>query len=234
MYLTTDVLLLADVFENFRTTCIESYKLDPAHYYTLPGFAWDACLLMTGVQLDVFSEDQNDMYLMTERGIRGGILVIPHRYSKANNKYMPDHNPHAPSKYIMYLDANNLYGWAMIQALPTGNYKPAKAKDFTAEKIRNMTNDQPIGYEFDVDLKYPKELHDYHNDYPLAAEKIAIQTEELSSHTKRIMKILETEHKPCEKLVPNLKDKKNHYRTLKFYLELGLKLVRINKVVSFA
>ena len=100
-----------------------------------------------------------------------------------------------------------------------------------------MTNDQPIGYEFDVDLEYPKELHDYHNDYPLAAEKIAVQTEELSFHTKRIMKILETEHKPCEKLVPNLKDKKNyviHYRTLKLYLELGLKLVRINKVVSFA
>ena len=121
LYLTTDVLLLADVFENFRTTCIESYKLDPVHYYTLPGFAWDACLLMTGVQLDVFLDDQNDMYLMTERGIRGGISVIPHRYSKANNKYMPDYNPHAPSKYIMYLDANNLYGRAMIQALPTGN-----------------------------------------------------------------------------------------------------------------
>ena len=125
----------------------------------------------------------------------------------------------------------------MIQALLIGDYKPAKAKDFTAEKICKMTNDQPIGYEFDVDLEYPKELHDYHNDYPLAAEKIAIQTEELSFHTKRIMKILETEHKPCEKLVPNLKDKKNyviHYRTLKLYLELGLKLVRINKVVSFA
>src|SRR5690606_41889129 len=77
IYLTTDVLLLADVFENFRKNCLAFYKLDPVHYYTLPGFAWDACLKMTGVKLDVFSEKQNDMYLMVERGIRGGILSFP-------------------------------------------------------------------------------------------------------------------------------------------------------------
>ena len=100
------------MFENFRSCCINSYKLDPVHYYTLPGFAWDAMLKMTNVKLDVFSEDQNDMYLMTERGIRGGISVISNRYSKANNKYLPEtYNKDEPSKYISYLDANNLYGY---------------------------------------------------------------------------------------------------------------------------
>jgi len=118
LYLRTDVLLLADVFENFRTNCINAYRLDPTHYYTLPGFAWDACLLMTDQKLDVFSEKQNDMYLMVERGIRGGISVIPHRYSKANNKYLKTFNPKEKAKYILYLDANNLYGWSMIQFLP--------------------------------------------------------------------------------------------------------------------
>ena len=97
LYLTTDVLLLADVFENFRSTSIKSYRLDPAHYYTLPGYSWDACLLMTGVKLDVFSQDQIEMFLMVEGGIRGGISTIPHRYSKVNHKYLKIFDPKKPS-----------------------------------------------------------------------------------------------------------------------------------------
>ena len=142
---------MADVFEQFRSIFITSYKLDPVHYCTLPGFAWDACLRMTDTKLDVFSEKQTDMYLTTERGIRGGICVIPHRYWKANNNYMSTYDPKEESKYIMYLDANNLYGWAMIQALPTGNFKQCSPNKFTEDKVLDMTDDQPIGYEFDVD-----------------------------------------------------------------------------------
>jgi len=237
LYLKTDVLLLADVFENFRTNCIASYKLDPVHYYTLPGFAWDACLQMTGVKLDVFSEEQNDMYLMVERGIRGGISVISHRHSKANNKYMSDYDESQPSKFIVYLDANNLYGWAMIQALPTGNFKWEKPEDFNTERILNLTDDSETGYILDVDLEYPQDLHDKHNDYPLAADKIAVQLDQLSEHSKNILKILDSKHTPTEKLVPNLMDKENyviHYRNLKLYLQLGLKLKKVNKVISFS
>ena len=111
LYLKSDVLLLADVFENFRSTCLRYYNLDPAHYFTSPGLAWDACLKETGQQLQLLHD--YDMLMMFERGIRGGISHISKRYAEANNKYMDDYDPDKTSSYIQYLDANNLYGWAM-------------------------------------------------------------------------------------------------------------------------
>ena len=122
VYLATDVLLLADVFESFRETCMEHYKLDPAHFYTAPGLAWQACLKKTKVKLELLSD--LDMLLMFEKGIRGGIVQAVHRYAKANNKYMGDqYDESIESSYLQYLDANNLYGWAMTQPLPTGGFK---------------------------------------------------------------------------------------------------------------
>ena len=112
LYNETDVLLLADVFENFRNICLENYKLDPAHYLTAPSLAWDVCLKMTYVKLELLTDI--DMLLMVEKGIRGGVSMISTRYSKANNMYMDDKfNSSEPSKYIQYLDVNNLYGAAM-------------------------------------------------------------------------------------------------------------------------
>ena len=119
LYLKTDVLLLADVFENFRKTCLKHYKLDPCHYYTAPGLAWDACLKETKQNLQLLKD--YDMLMMFERGIRGGISHISKRYATANNKYMKDEKK--PSKFIQYLFANNLYGWAMSQKLPTHGFK---------------------------------------------------------------------------------------------------------------
>ena len=122
LYNKTDVLLLADVFENFRDICMRNYKLDPAHYLTVPGLSWDACLKMTGVKLELLSDV--DMLLMVEKGIRGGVSMISNRYGKANNKYMGDEfNPNEHSKYIQYLDANNLYGAAMSMKLPTHGFE---------------------------------------------------------------------------------------------------------------
>ena len=128
LYNETDVLLLADVFENFRNICLENYKLDPAHYFTAPGLAWDACLKMTGVNLELLTDI--DMLLMVERGIRGGISMISNRYGEANNKYMEESfNKSKPSKYIQYLDANNLYGAAMSKKLPTHGFKWMTCKE---------------------------------------------------------------------------------------------------------
>ena len=118
LYNQVDILLLADVFENFRDICLKNYKLDPAHYHTAPGLAWDAALKVIKVKLELLSD--MDTLLMVEKGIRGGVSMISNRYGKANNEYMGDRfDGKEPSKYITYLDVNNLYGWAMSKPLPT-------------------------------------------------------------------------------------------------------------------
>ena len=128
LYNKVDVLLLADVFENFRNICLKNYELDPAHYYTAPGLTWDAALKITGINLELLSDI--DMLLMVEKGIRGGVSMVSNRYGKANNKYMGDKfNSDEPSKYIQYLDANNLYGWAMSKSLPTHGFKWMKTSE---------------------------------------------------------------------------------------------------------
>ena len=121
LYLASNVLLLTDVFDNFRKTCMQYYKLDPCHYFTSPGLSCDATLKMTNIKLELMTDI--DMFQFIEKGMRDGVSYIANRYENANNKYMKEYNEKAPSKYIMYLDANNLYGWAMSQYLPTGNFK---------------------------------------------------------------------------------------------------------------
>ena len=123
MYLKTDVLLLANVFENFRETYLSHYRRDPCHYMTSPGLAWDAMQKMTEINLESISDI--DMQLFIEKGLRGGISYIAHRHGKANNKHMTDYYPQKEDKdsYLIYLDANNLYGWAMSQPLPTGDFR---------------------------------------------------------------------------------------------------------------
>ena len=218
LYLTTDVLLLADCFEEYRKSAYESYELDCTHFISLPSYSWKAMLKKTDAEVSVFSDI--DMHMMIERGIRGRISVISKRYAKANNKYMTNYDKSKPSKYLMYLDANALYAHSMTQYLPTGDYEWGNPEDFNEAKILKMKHDQKTGYIFDVVLEYPHELHDVHNDYPLAPEIIKVTSDMLSDFQKH------PNHKPFSKLCPNLNDKKNyvvHYRNLKFYLEKGLK-----------
>ena len=216
LYNITDVLLLADVFENFRDICLKNYGLDPVYYYTAPGLAWDACLKMTGINLELLSDV--DKLLMIEKGIRGGISIISNRYGKANNKYMKDFNIKKPSKYLMYLDANNLYGWAMSQKLPVHSFKWMSNKE-----IENIFNNQIVQVWkktpciLEVDLEYPEELHDLHNDYPLCPERVECD-------------------KGVKKLIPNLRNKNNyvvHYKTLIQYLNLGMELKKIHRGIKF-
>ena len=111
LYVQSDTLLSVDVFENFRNKCLEVYELDPTHFLSLPGLAWQACLKKTNVKLGLLTD--YDMLLMVEEGIECGICHSIHRHAKANNKYMENYNKNEESSYIQYLDANNLYGWAM-------------------------------------------------------------------------------------------------------------------------
>ena len=205
LYLKTNVLLLADVFEEFRNVCLENYSLDPAWYYTSPGLSWDALLKHSKINLELLNDV--DMLLLIEKGIRGGTSMISNRYGKANNKYMEEkYDPSQPSKYIIYLDANNLYGWATMKPLPLGDF----------EWMTEFENWKNIPCILEVDLEYPKELHDLHNDYPLAPERLKIGN--------------------VEKLIPNLFDKKKHiihHENLKLYEELGLKIKKIHRGIKF-
>ena len=207
LYNQVDVLLLADVFENFRDICIKNYNLDPAHYYPAPGLAWDATLKLTEVKLELLSDP--DMLLMVEKGISGGFSMISNRYGKANNKYMgKSFKDREPSKYITCLDANNLYGWAMNKPLPTHDFKWMKVGE-----LENWENHSCI---LEVDLEYPRSLHDLHSDYPLVSEQIEVNK--------------------VDKLVPSLWNKKKyviHYDNLKQYLSLGLRLTNIHRGIKF-
>lgn len=202
-----DVTLLADIFENFRDLCITHNKLDPAWYYTAPGLSYDRMLKITKIILELLSDV--DMLLMIERGTRGGISMISKRYAKANNPYMGERfDENEEKKYLQYLDANNLYGWGMSKKLPTHGFKW-----MIDEELRDW---REYSCFLEVDLEYPRELHDLHNDYSLAPESVKING--------------------VEKLIPNLNDKTNyviHHENHKLYLDLGLKLKKIHRGIKF-
>ena len=212
LYLRTDVVQLANVLEVFRDTCLRHYKLDPAHFYTSPGLAWKACLKRTGIKLELLINP--DILLMFEPGIRGGITQVVCKYASANNKYMGDRfDPKSESSYLQYLDANNLYGWAMSQPLPTRGFKWV---DVNPNEISELATRTDKGYVLEVDVSYPKELHNQHNDLPFMCERMEING--------------------VEKLVPNLRDKKNyviHIQALNQAVQHGLRLDRIHRAIEF-
>ena len=181
-----DVTLLANVFEAFRKVCLDNYGLDPSHFYTACGLAWKACLKKTKIRLELLLD--SDMLLMFKRGIRGGITQLVHRWAKANNPYIDsEYPPREPIRYLQYLDSNNLYRWAMSQPLPAGGFCWVDVKP---DEINKLVNSGEKGYLLEVDIHYPRELHDYHNDLPFMCECMIIGE--------------------VEKLVPNLHYKKRY------------------------
>ena len=234
LYMKTDVLLLADVFENFRQICMESYELDPAHYFTTPNFAWDAMLKKTGVTLELLTD--YDMYLMVEQGLRGGIAMITHRHAEANNPQMKDkYDPEKEHSYISYLDANNLYGQAMVQPLPIDGFKWSDERDADA-LIEQYAGNETAGCIVKCDIEYPEHLHDAHNDYPLAPERKLVTQNMLSPYAANLQQQLGISKDVCEKLVPNLQDKTNYVvdiRNLKFYRDHKLIIKRVHAVITF-
>ena len=182
-YLKKYVLLLGDVFEKFTDAYLKFYKLDPCHYFSSSGLSWDAMLKMTGVKLEKISDI--DMYLFIEKGLRGGISYIVKRHSKANNKYIKSYDPTKPSKYVPYLDMNNLYGWGMSDYIRYGGFKWLKNVNVNNFDVNSISENSSMGYILEVDLEYPDELHYLHNDYPLTPEKLAIPYDMLSDYRKK-------------------------------------------------
>ena len=242
LYLKTDVVLLTDVFESFRDLCVKQYELDPCHFYTSPGLSWSACLKMTDVRLELLTDI--DQILMVEAGIRGGLSQISNRYKKANNPYLEGYDPAVPTTYLQYLDANNLYGWAMVQPLPVDKFEFMGDRDIESLDIMSIPETGDIGYILEVTLEYPNSLHDEHNCLPLAPVRKAITIEELSPYTQNLLRKMHglTENDPLpncgkvEKLLATLEDKSHyvlHYRNLQLYLRLGIRLKAIHRVLKF-
>ena len=215
LYVQSDTLLLADVFESFRNTCLRVYELDPAHFLSLPGLAWQACLKKTNVKLELLTD--YNMLLMVEEGIRGRICHSIQRYAKANNKYMKKYNKNEKSSYIQYLDGNNLYGWAMSQKLPVNGFKwLGDTSEINEEFMKNYDENNDKGYILEVDVKYSRKLHDIHSDLPFLPKRMKIDK--------------------CKKLVCNLLNKKKHVvhiKSLKQALNHGLKLKRVHRIIEF-
>ena len=233
IYLKTDVLLLADVFENYRASCQEKYNLDPANYISTPSISWDAMLQITNQEIGLIHDDEMRQFF--EPSKRGGIVQAGgQRYAVANNKYMKKYNPDVESSYISYLDMNNQYGHAMCDYLPN---KLNGVVEKTLDEILNTPDDNPTGYFVKCDITIPAELHEKFKDYPPCPESMCIETEWLSDYQKSVLKLNEVRHSnKSKKLVLNLFDKKDyvcHYRYLKCVEKLGCKITAIHKVVEF-
>ncbi|XP_022183113.1 uncharacterized protein LOC111042722 [Myzus persicae] len=215
-YLKTDVAILADVFENFRDLCLSSLELDPAHYMTAPGFAYDCMLKYTKIELERLK--CSNMLLFIENSIRGGITQSTKRFAKANipNIKGLNYNSIEPIKWITYLDCVNLYGKSMLTELP---FKDFEWVDDLNIDVTKIADDSEVGYILEVDIDYPKHLHKTHNDFPF------LPLNECPPNSK------------VKKLLTTLLPKKNyivHYKNLKQAISHGLKLVKIHRAIRFS
>jgi hypothetical protein len=250
LYLTADVLLLSDIWSNFVSTCMRIYQLDPHYYYTAPGLSWDAFLYHANAEsmrktAQPFKLELlliQEMYEMFEKSIRGGLSQISTRYAQANNPQMETYDPAQSLSYLLYLDANNLYGYAMCQFLPKSAFK-WNTETWIKERILALNDVAEMGYLFEVDLHYPLSLHDLHNGYALAPENIQVKNHMLNEWQTKVQirdgkgwRYEERKDNGVKKLCTTFYDKEKYvvnYRTLKLYLQLGLELKHVHRVIEF-
>lgn len=236
IYLAADCLLLADVFENFREQSMASFHLDPVYYFSSPHFSLDAFLRSSSMTLELL-QDVNQ-YLFIVSGIRGGLCMVSQRYAKANNKYMSTFNPEEPSSFIMYFDANNLYGRAMQDYLPLDNFAWMSDSELSDwEHILSWDVDSDTSCILQVTLHYPSHLFCGHQDYPLAPERHKITYSMLSPVAKQICdKHCLKKNIGAEKLLTTFWDKQMyvlHLKNLQLYVKLGLVIVKIHAGIKF-
>ena len=211
IYLLADCLLLCDVFENFRSNCLQQYNIDPCYYFSAPHFTFDAFLRHSSLTLELLSDI--NQYLFIIEGIRGGMSMVSKRYALTNNKYVEGYNSSKSSNFILYLDGNNLYGRAMQEYLPWINFEWMSPHQLNYNFIKGLEPEGEVGCIIQCSLEYPVALHDYHSDYPLAPVKKSILYGMLSPMTKM----------NCDK----------HKLNLQLYFSLGLRVKRIHAGIIF-
>lgn len=226
LYLQIDVLILADVFEKFRGFFVSHHNIDPCYCYSAPGLTWQCGLRHTDVTLDYLTD--YDMLLMFEKGIRGGYSgVLGRRYATTT-----------PTNQLLYLDANNLYGWAMSQPLPTGDFRwedPGYFWDY-CNTYGRYPYDPNRGYVLEVDLVHTPESFNRTWKYPLAPENKSVSSHQLSPYQHTLMEKEGAVEESTPKLILDMKPKYNypiHYKLLEYYLFLGMRITKIHRVVSF-
>jgi len=192
-YLLSDVLLLADVFQNFRNSVYEQHHLDPLHFITLPSRAWASTLKYTGAELDLITDP--DMYLMVENNMRGGIATILQRYARANNPLVEGYDPSKPNSWITYLDANNLHGTALSEPLLKGNFRFLSQDEISDFDVMKILTHGDTGYMVECDVQYPSELHELHSDYHMAPEHLTVSPDMLSDFCSEIKDKIGNPHK---------------------------------------
>ena len=235
IYLLADCLLLCDVFENFRSNCLQQYNIDPCYYFSAPHFTFDAFLRHSSLTLELLSDI--NQYLFIIKGIRGGMSMVSKRHAVTNNKYVEGYNSSKSSSFILYLDANNLYGRAMQEYLPWKNFEWMSPHQLNYDFIKRLEPEGEVGCIIQCRLEYPVALHDYHSDYPLAPIKKSIPYGMLSPVARMICdkhKLKRTTN--VEKLLATVEDKDFyilHYRNLQLYVSLGLRVKKIHARMIF-
>jgi hypothetical protein len=242
LYCAIDVIVLGEIMQKFRSTMMKFANLDPVHYISLPGFGWDTMLKLTKCEIGLPTDI--DQIQLIQRGIRGGISFINTRYKAVKNKIDDDVNFGILTKNskfdsenisaIRYIDANNLYGHAQMGKLPYSHFKWIPDYHLENFKVSKIDLNSDIGYILEVDLEYPEELHCLHNDYPLAPETMEVTSSHLSEYSKNCCDNIK--NYKSTKLITSFRKKENyvvHIKNLQLYLQLGLKLTKIHRILQF-
>ena len=255
VYVQSDVAQLSDVFENFRSLCLKRYELDPSHFVSTPGLAFEAMLKWTKVKVELLTDI--DMVLMVEKGIRGGLTQVVKRHAAANHEYLPSYGSSKKSLFLQYLDANNLYGYAMSQKLPLDGSKWDNIDKFTSDFVKNYDINGDKGYLLEVDVEYSKHLLGAHPDLPFLPERrykipkhhyqerisdidYKIYDEkaikDIAKAHKKAYKAFNISHEPENNLIATVQDKNKyvcHISTLEMALNHGLRLQKVYRGIEF-
>ena len=239
VYLITDVLALAEVMLAYSRFSMTHYGIDPIHYASAPAAAFDAMMQMTNAKIELISDVE--IYRAFEQAIRGGVAMAVHPHTVAHNKYtrLTEGDESLAERdddsFIVSLDENNMYGGAMSRFLPSSGFRWLTHEEVANFRLATLSEeDGPVGFLLDVDLQFPRELHDYFNDFPPAPESIMVEDKWLSELQRQAFN---TEKRArSQKLVPHLNDHRHyhvHGCTLKLYLTLGVVVSKVHRILTF-